>query len=870
MPQTDLREQLVDALSARYAVERLIGAGGMATVYLARDLRHDRQVALKVLNPELGAVLGADRFLAEIKVTANLQHPNLLPLFDSGDADGLLFYVMPYVEGESLRTRLDRERQLPIAEAVRYTTAVASALDYAHRRGVIHRDLKPENILLHEGQPLVADFGIALAVSNAGGNRITQSGLSLGTPQYMSPEQATGDRVIDARTDIYSLGAVLYEMLVGDPPHMGSTAQAVIAKVLTEKAPHVRASRDTVPENVDRAIEQALAKLPADRFATVAKFAEALETTSGATTIGWTSSSTRKRSTRSRVFSSWPWIAGLVTAIGIGLWGSFRSRQEFSPTVRFNVDLADQTRTTGVFGMALSPDGSMLVYGSPEGLVTRSMADPQLHLIAGTVGAGGPFFSPDGRWIGFLAGTQLKKVPSAGGSTVILMDSVHVIPGGSWNDRGDLVVQGPQHALVVIPSGGGAPRILAKPAAGERYLWPKFLPNGKGILFSIWRGALQTAELATTTLDGKVSRLGIHGVGGHYADGNLFYAHADGSLAMVSFNPNTLRAGSDERALGETIEVSNPGATNYAVTTSGSLAFLRGASNNQPVIVDRHGGFQSLALEPRTYARPRFSPDGKRILFDTRSAAYGEIWLYDLHSSTPQRVFAGEDVHQPEWRPDGRAILFTARNDTTQEDIFTLPLDGTSRAQVVMRMEGDQYDATWAPDGKSLVYVGDDTYQTFNTVNIIDPKPVKWLESVSGDATLLGPRISPDGKWIAYWGSQSGRDEVFVRPFPGNGSVLQVSSDGGTEPVWSKTGHDLYYRHEDKLMMATFSTNPEITVANRQLLFTQQFAADGQHAFYDVRPDGSSFIFLKSSDRQAQITVVLNWTADLKRKVPKP
>src|SRR5205809_2710099 len=243
----DALAQLKTSLVGRYAIDREIGAGGMATVYLARDLKHNRPVALKVLNPELGAVLGVERFLAEIQVTANLQHPNLLPLFDSGEADGLLFYVMPYVEGESLRAALSREKQLPIDEALHIATAVASALDYAHRHGVIHRDLKPENILLHEGPPLVADFGIALAVSNAGGNRITQTGLSLGTPTYMSPEQATGDRSIDGRTDIYSLGAVLYEMLAGDPPHGGSTAQAIIARLIAEIPRSVRLSRPSVP-----------------------------------------------------------------------------------------------------------------------------------------------------------------------------------------------------------------------------------------------------------------------------------------------------------------------------------------------------------------------------------------------------------------------------------------------------------------------------------------------------------------------------------------------------------------------------------------------------------------------------------------------
>ena len=238
--------QLNAALSDRYDIEREIGSGGMATVYLARDLRHYRQVALKVVRPELGAVLGVERFLAEIRVTASLQHPNLLPLFDSGDADGRLFYVMPYVDGESLRARIIREKQLSMEQAIHIAVAIAGALDYAHRHNVIHRDLKPENILLHEGEPLVADFGIALAMSKAWGARITQTGLSLGTPQYMSPEQATGDRTLDGRTDIYSLGCVLYETLAGEPPHMGPTGQAIVAKLLTERPAPLKTLRETV------------------------------------------------------------------------------------------------------------------------------------------------------------------------------------------------------------------------------------------------------------------------------------------------------------------------------------------------------------------------------------------------------------------------------------------------------------------------------------------------------------------------------------------------------------------------------------------------------------------------------------------------
>ena len=246
----ELLGRLQAALADRYRLEREIGAGGMATVYLAQDLRHDRKVALKVLRPELAAVIGAERFLAEIKLTANLQHPHILPLFDSGEADGCLFYVMPFVEGESLRDRLTREKQLPVADAMRIATEVAGALDYAHRHGVVHRDIKPENILLHDGRALVADFGIALAASKASGSRMTETGMSLGTPHYMSPEQAMGEREITARSDVYALGAVLYEMLTGDPPFTGSTAQAIVARVVTEAprplataAPHHSAAR---------------------------------------------------------------------------------------------------------------------------------------------------------------------------------------------------------------------------------------------------------------------------------------------------------------------------------------------------------------------------------------------------------------------------------------------------------------------------------------------------------------------------------------------------------------------------------------------------------------------------------------------------
>jgi len=348
-------DRLVVALSDRYRLERELGQGGMATVYLAHDLKHDRKVALKVLKPELAAVLGAERFVVEIRTTAALQHPHILPLFDSGTADGFLYYVMPWVQGETLRTKLDRETQLGIDEAVRITTEVADALDYAHRQGVIHRDIKPENILLHDGRPMVADFGIALAVSAAAGGRMTETGLSLGTPHYMSPEQATGERDITGRSDIYSLGSVLYEMLTGNPPHTGATAQQIIMKIVTEDAAPVTKLRKSVPPNVAAAVAKSLEKLPADRFDSARAFADALGNPAF-TTVRASSVGALNRSTR--------WKTGLAVGLLVGAAGGAFAARVWGPAPapaedRVREQLTFNGRSTRP---AISPAGDFVAF----------------------------------------------------------------------------------------------------------------------------------------------------------------------------------------------------------------------------------------------------------------------------------------------------------------------------------------------------------------------------------------------------------------------------------------------------------------------------------------------------------------------------
>lgn len=503
-------DKLVSALSDRYAIERLIGEGGMATVYLARDLRHNRRVALKVLRPDLAAVLGSERFLSEIEVTANLQHPNLLPLFDSGAAGDLLFYVMPYVQGESLRARIDREKQLPVEEAVRIASAIANALDYAHRQGVIHRDLKPENVLLQEGQPLVADFGIALAVSKAGGARVTQTGLSLGTPQYMSPEQATGDRVIDARTDIYSLGALTYEMLTGEPPHVGSTAQAIIARLLTERPRAARASRPAISEQVEGAVERALEKLPADRWATAREFAEALSgarpVTRAVTGLDAASSSgggvaatapTRRVVWRERA----AWIAAATFAIAAGWLATRPEREVVARPLEFELTRPDSITLTGGTStrIAITPDGRTVVFlGSyPNGtrmLFSRSLSDRSVRAIQGSEGANSVVVSADGADLLFSGSTgsssAMMRLPLVGGTARLVFPAA--TPNGqfSWGADGRVLFATSDGIAIKGIDADGAEQVVAPDTVRghRRYGFPHWLPGQQQALISIWRG----------------------------------------------------------------------------------------------------------------------------------------------------------------------------------------------------------------------------------------------------------------------------------------------------------------------------------------------------------------------------------------------
>ena len=896
-------EALNRALFDRYVVERLIGEGGMATVYLARDIRHNRKVALKVLRPDLGAVVGVERFVAEIEVTANLQHPNLLPLFDSGAAGELLFYVMPYVQGESLRARLDREKQLPVAEAIRLATAIGGALDYAHRQGVIHRDLKPENILLQEGQPLVADFGIALAVSKAGGARVTQTGLSLGTPQYMSPEQATGDRVIDSRTDIYSLGALTYEMLAGEPPHYASTSQAIIARVLTERPRSIRSNRPSVPEQVEAAVEKALEKLPADRWETAHEFTEAL---AGARPVPRTTATTAMSAAsagsgsagRARRFSAREGLAwGLVLLAGGVAAVSFSKAarppvpapvMEFEVAMPDSLDLAVGGSSNAV---AISEDGTTLVFhaGTPGGatrLWLRRLGERTLQPIAGSEGGISPVLSPDGTELLFVLrndrASTMYRLPVRGGTP---RSFVQGVPGNgqvSWGADGQILFA-MRDSLWIQPIDGGERRLVAGPDAARRHVaygYPHLLPGGEAALVSIWVGArsLDSIRIGVVSLaDGRVNDLGLRGSTPRFAtSGQVMYVAADGTLFAVDFDPRSRTVTGRPVVLQQGVALGTGGAAAHDVSTTGTLAFvtgntlMTGVDQGTLVAVDRTGKKRSFGMKPSYPTNPRVSPDGKQVVFSVRPGANAfsgfesDLWRLELESASLLRVTTDGTSDRGIFARDGSRILFGGVSDSLARSI-TLE----AGAQPVRAF-------TWP----RVLGTGDvgpaHGYAVFTTINGTDPDLwIAHLDSLDRPRPFAAesfgegmPRISPDGRFVAYRSAKTRADEIYVRQLPAGGEEVRISGAGGMDPVWGPDGREIFYRTLDSLFVARVSPTPRFTVLDRKALFPMRdFQPSTSRSTYDVLPNGREFVMIARSEAlttgRRRLIVRLNWAERL-------
>ncbi len=860
MPETP---HLTAALSDRYVIEREIGSGGMAVVYLAHDKKLEREVALKVLRPELGAVLGAERFLTEIKISARLDHPHILTLIDSGDADGMLYYVLPYVRGETLRDKLNREHQLGIDEAIAITKQVASALDYAHRQGLVHRDIKPENILIQEGEAMLTDFGIALAVKEAGGNRLTQTGLSLGTPQYMSPEQATGDRGIDARSDVYSLASVLYEMLAGEPPVTGASAQAMIAKLMTERPTHVRILRDTVPEGVDDAITKALAKTPADRFTTAEEFARALDAgmMRAPTGAGTAAGAPPKR--RLGLFIGVP-VAVAAVAVAVAAY----TTRGGPANIGSQAALGAKTQLTisgGVYYPAISPDGKQLAYAARHCRAADCTYSIVLQDVGGTI-------------------------------TRPILDGLTSIYDLRWSpDRRNLLFNGTANGRLgtyLLSALGGAPRYLTAGVAA-------FYAGGDSLLIGSANAQDSVYWVGVAGLDGAVhDSVAVHGKG-QFLAGLSAIPGTRWILTLIIQAPHGLWqvVGRDGKVADHVVNQCTCG----------------GIGSVDAVWLDRAGdavgeSLVRIAIDPATghlssvqdtmvtgiFTNVSVTADGRKMVMDQGTLDYG-VWGEGLPellkgSLADDRRVAHASSNVVGWiSPDGNRILMRRVVPTTGEHTearFSVrPYDGTSEAplQAPGRIESARWvDSTSVavestmPDGHVHLSVVDvRTGAERNPLDLPDSTITTAVPVANGWAwipiTRSGLTIEQSGKqrtlkfpaWflnVYMLAADPARGRLFVAGFNAStGDTLGVSAlnlADGTFTPW----------------VSGFAEDGTMTVLNGGDLFLALHRTENAYVLYRARGPGKMqrlgapalplFFVSVSGDLKRGIAVQRSYNAD--------
>jgi serine/threonine-protein kinase len=902
-------ERLSAELSDRYVIERELGAGGMATVYLAQDIRHQRKVALKVLRPELAAILGGERFLNEIRTTANLQHPHILPLHDSGEAAGLVYYVMPYVEGESLRDRLLREHQLPLDDAIRIAQEIGDALDYAHRHGVVHRDIKPENILLHDGRVQVADFGIALAVSTAGGDtRMTETGMSLGTPHYMAPEQAMGEKEITPKADVYALGCVLYEMLVGEPPFTGPTAQAIIARVMTEEPRSLTTQRRSIPPYLQAVVWKGLEKLPADRFASAAQFVEAL-THPGSMALpdaGRGAEAAGTRETRAiglLARLSVPLAVVAVVATAIAVWALTRP-DPVAPVTRYGLYLPQQQDPAVNGEFEIAPDGSRLAFVriGPSGLSQLWIKERERYdatPLQGTEPIGSFTFSPDGSMIAYTQGGQLKKIPVLGGAAITLADSVSGNPGLAWLDDGRIVyVQVGARELRLIPDVGGPSTIIW--ADTVRTILPVPLPGSRGLLFTSCDGGCLTVQdvWALDLESGEAKRVLVGAAKAAYAPtGHLIYVRADGGMLAVPFDLDRRETTGPPVPIMDSVAVVNSTVPLFTISTTGTLVVRSGSPmssivRHEIVWVDRQG--HETIIDSTWHFRMQvrganrgwaLSPDGSRLAIGLNTPSGDDIWVKQLPTGPVSRVsFDNAPDYRPRWSPDGKTISYGSFRTEPSNDIFRRPADGTGTDEVALDLEQPIYEGVWSGDGRWLlartggeagVPGGRDIFGLLLGQDSV-PRPIVVTPTFDEAAIAL----SPDTRWLAYESNETGRTEVFIRPFPNTESAkTQVSNNGGRAPLWARNGKEFFYVNSNReILLRTVEPGSPLRLGPPQTLFRMRdelYLEDLEnYTPFDISPDGSRFIMTRrvrpTNELQARMIVVDNWFTELRQKMVTP
>ncbi len=869
-----------------YEFLALVGKGGMGEVYRAHDSRLSRDVAIKVSNAQF-----TERFTREARTIASLNHTNICHLYDVGPN----YLVMEYVEGPDLRGPLDFEDALPIIQQV------IDGIEAAHEKNIIHRDLKPANIkITPEGVVKILDFGLAKAMESppsSDGNPensptftmgATAAGTILGTAAYMAPEQAKG-KAADKRSDIWSFGVVLYEVLTGNKLFAGESAVEILGGVLN-KDPDISAA----PVRVHKLLRWCLEK---DRKQRLQAIGDARRLLSQSAETGATAQLAPAPPSR---LGKLQWIAAGVLAValivsGVGWYRATRPA-ELKPLVRLDVDLGADVALGSIAGAdtILSPDGTRLVYVSHSKLFTRRLDQTRAVELAGTDGAFAPFFSPDAQWVGFFTNGKLKKISVEGGAAAALCDAVFPL-GGSWGEDGNLVVSlTSTGGLYRIPSSGGAPAPLTELAQGEvTHRWPQILPGGKAVLFTshIRTARLDEANIEVMTLaDHHRKTLQQGGTFGRYVSGSNGAGHLvyinKGTLFAVLFDPDKLEVRGTPSPVLEGVSYSSGyGSAQFDVSRNGTLIYRSGEATQSNLVavqwLDAAGKTQPLLAKAGSFERPRVSPDGQRLAFDDGS----DIWVYEARRDSMTRLtFDGARNIVPVWSPDGGYIVFGGAGG-----VWWVRSDAASKPELLMKSKDPLYPFSFTPDGKRLAY-SDVSTSTFYDISVVPierdgvglhaGKPEIFLQTPADERT---PTFSPDGRWLAYTSNESGTYQVYVRASsdksrPDRGGKWQISNAGGAYPVWSSNGHELFFRGDDnRIMVAAYAAKTDSFIPDKPRVWSEKQLADlgaiGT-SNYDLAPDGKRVAAImpvetpKALQSQNHVIFLENFFDELRRNVP--